>query len=116
MCPYNLMEELSVGLLRLSAQNKIRIKENQKDCALRILEYVIKKWDKIPTKSEQHLALGIVDLFAHYTPSKIQELGSIYVRLSELAEYYFEPDVELRMETLYNACTLVDSETFNMIK
>jgi hypothetical protein len=36
------------------------------------MEYVIKKWDRIPNKSEQHLAMTVVDVFAHYTPARIQ--------------------------------------------
>ena len=66
------------------------LKENQKDTALRLLEFIIKKHNKIPNKSEQSLCLCIVDLFSHLTPSKIYVLGSIYVGLLELANSYYE--------------------------
>lgn len=82
MNPYNLAEELSIGLTRLSLENQIKIKENQKDCCLRLLEYVVKKWDKIPNRSQQYLALTVADVYAHYTPTRIHEIGSVFVGLT----------------------------------
>ena len=93
-----------MGLLRLCAENGMKMKENQKDCAIRILEYVVKKWNKIPTRSEQYLALGIVDLFAHFSPSKIHELGSIYVGLTSLSEFYFSSEAKVRMDMVIRSC------------
>lgn len=42
---------------------------------------MVKKWDKIPTKGEQCLALVCVDVYAHFTPSKVHEVGSVFVGL-----------------------------------
>jgi hypothetical protein len=70
------------------------MKEHQRDCCLRLLEYVVKKWDRIPFRSEQYLAITVVDLFAYFTPARMQEIGSVYVGLIELTDIYFEPNVD----------------------
>lgn len=58
---------------------------------------MVKKWDKIPNRSQQYLAITVADVYAHYTPSRIHEIGSVYVGLTELAEVYFEENVEKRL-------------------
>lgn len=68
-------------MLRLGQENKLKIKENQKDCCVRLLEYVVKKWDRIPNKSQQYLAMTVVDVYAHYTPTRIMETGAVFVGL-----------------------------------
>lgn len=63
----------------------------------------MKKWDRIPNRSEQYLALNVIELFSHYTPTKMYEIGSIYVGIIELTEYYFEPDLTVRLENIHLA-------------
>ena len=51
VCAYDLQAELSLSLTRLGEENSMTLKENQKDIALKLLEWVVKKHNKVPNKS-----------------------------------------------------------------
>lgn len=88
------------------------LKENQKDIALKLLEWVVKKHNKVPNKSQQSLCLTVVHLYSHFTPSKLYILGAIYIGLLEKANLYFEPDPEHRLAQLLKVFELVDQSSY----
>lgn len=107
--PYKVDEELKMAISKLAATNEMTLKDNQKDAALRIMQYFVKISNKIPHRYHNYVALNVVDLFSFHSPSKSLDLGAIALGLVGLADSYKETDVEVRFARIMRAITIVDS-------
>lgn len=77
-----------MALGKLAASNEMALKENQKDVALRIMQYFVKVNNKVPHRYHNYIALNVVDLFSFHSPSKITDLGAVALGLVKLSESY----------------------------
>ena len=53
----------------------------QKDIAIKLLEYTVKKNQVIPNRSQLYMVINLVELFSYFNMSRINELGAVYVGL-----------------------------------
>jgi signal recognition particle receptor subunit beta len=100
-----------MALNKLAASNDLVLKENQKDAALRIMQYFVKVNNKVPHRYHNYIALNVVDLHSFYSPSKITDLGAVALGLVGLAESYKEADVEARFGKIMRAISIVDEDS-----
>lgn len=111
-----LEEELKLSLDKLATINDLQLRENQKDAALRIMQYFVKVSGKVPHRYHNYMALNVVDLFSFHSPTKITDLGAITLGLVKIAEAYKEADVDLRFERIMKALVIVDGDSAAHIK
>lgn len=81
-----------MALEKLAEKEKLPLKNNQKETAIRIMEYFVKVNHKIPHRYHNYLAIIVVDLFSYYSLPKIVDLGSITLGLIQMADSYRDPD------------------------
>jgi len=66
------------------------MKQHQIDIVLRIMEYFVKYYKKIPNKYHNYLVLSVVHLYSYYTLGKIMDIGAITLGIMNLSEQYYE--------------------------
>lgn len=106
--PYNVQEELKIGIDRIVVKQGIKFKEVQKDIALRVMEYFVKSNNKIPHKYHNYIAISVVELFSFFGINKVLDIGATCLGVISLIEYYYEPDLQLKYERLIKIMEIVD--------
>jgi hypothetical protein len=113
---YKVEEELKMVMNKLALLNEITLKENQRNAALRIMQYFVKVHNKVPHTYHSYIALNVVHLHSFHSPGKIVDLGAVALGLVALADSYKEADVEVRFARIMRAISIVDEETAAHIK
>lgn len=72
-------------LKKIIDSEKLSMKQNQIDIVLRIMEYFVKYYQKIPNKYHNYVVLAVVHLYSYYTLGKIVDIGAITLGIMDLA-------------------------------
>ena len=76
-------------LNKIVTKEGLSIKQHQIDIILRIMEYFVKYYQKIPNKYHNYIVLSVVQLYSYYTLGKIIDIGAITLGLIGMAEQYY---------------------------
>lgn len=61
------------------------------------------------------MCLNIVELFSYYNMARVNEIGAVYCGLENLAMYYYEQDMSVRISRVLKVIEYVDIITFTYL-